>query len=200
MFNVQKGFDSFILPNIEAREENNRSQQRTCLDSDTPASCAPLFIMPRRGGRGVYLLSVQYLVLVQRTGTSCCLRTFFVPTTSSVLHTHSSALALNCSLWTSCTLRLRAFACRLSMCWSFQCVEDSKNGREQTIAEFCPLQSFAFCSLATCAFACACFFSLLRKRCRAIRKIYLPVLILVFVAFFRWEKDVAQSTPFGFRD
>ena len=61
MFNVQKGFDSFILPNIEAREENNRSQQRTCLDSDTPASCAPLFIMPRRGGRGVYLLPCKYL-------------------------------------------------------------------------------------------------------------------------------------------
>ena len=70
-------------------------------------------------------------VLVQRT--SCCLRTFLVPTTST-LDTHSSALALLLTL--NLYARLRAFACRLSMCRSFPFVEASKNGRKQTIVEF----------------------------------------------------------------
>ena len=90
-----------------------------------------------------WVLPLRTQVLLQRT--SCCLRTFFVPTTST-LDTHSSALALLLTL--NLYARLRAFACRLSMCRSFPFVEASKNGRKQTIVEFWRLQSFAsFCSI-----------------------------------------------------
>ena len=51
--------DSFFQISKHVKKKNDFF--RTCLDSDTPASCAPLFIMPRRGGRGVYLLPCKYL-------------------------------------------------------------------------------------------------------------------------------------------